>query len=59
MHKSEPKTNPTLITYANKVYELKPGAITLVFYVNNNETRYTRVHDLLSIVFSLPMNWCL
>ena len=55
MHKSEPKTNPTLITYANKVYELKPGAITLVFYVNNNETRYTRVHDLLSIVFSLPM----
>ena len=23
MHKSEPKANPTLITYANKVYELK------------------------------------
>ena len=27
MHKSEPKANPTLITYANKVYELKAGTI--------------------------------
>ena len=25
MHKSEPKANPTLITYANKVYEFKAG----------------------------------
>ena len=56
MHKSEPKTNPTLIIYANKVYELKPGTITPVFYVNNNETLYTRVRDLLSIVFNLLMN---
>ena len=27
MHKSEPKANPTLITHANKVYELKAKTI--------------------------------
>ena len=26
MHKSEPRANPTLITHANKVYELKVGS---------------------------------
>ena len=27
MHKSEPETNPTLITHVNKVYELRVGII--------------------------------
>ena len=74
MHKSEPRDNSTFIIHANKVYELRAGTIgthrvlapseynyevDLVSYVNNNETPSPRVHDLLSIVFSLPMNRCL
>ena len=31
---------------------------TLLPYVNDNETQSARVCDLLSIMFSLPMNWC-
>ena len=27
MHKNETRANPTLITHANKVYELKAGTI--------------------------------
>ena len=74
MHKSEPRDNSTFIIHANKVYELRAGTIGTyrvlapsesnyevdsVSYVNNNETPSPRVHALLSIVFSLPMNWCL
>ena len=30
-----------------------------ILYVNNNRTLCARVHDMLSIVFNLLMNWCL
>ena len=30
MHKNEPKANLTLITHANKVYELKEGPLGLI-----------------------------
>ena len=33
MHKSEPRVNPTLVTHANKVYELR--ARTIGTHMNN------------------------
>ena len=58
MHKSEPRANPTLITHANKVYELRAGPlgpIGILAFLESNSKVDSTSHYKESIKLQYPM----